>query len=63
MGQLNFVQRLQIENQKGCIRCIGKSYLGPAEIGSCSSRDLSRSNKHDTFWHVVLSEYFYVLVL
>ena len=37
------------------------SYLGPAEITSFSSLDLSRSNKHDTFWHVVSTGYFYVL--
>ena len=40
-----------------------KSYLGPAEIASFSSRDFSRSNKHDTFWHVVSTGYFYVLFL
>ena len=28
-----------------------KSYLGPAEIASFSSGDLSPSNKHDTSWH------------
>ena len=40
-----------------------KSYLGPAEIASFSNRDFSRSNKHDTFWHVVSTGYFYVLFL
>ena len=41
-----------------------KSYLGPAKIASFSSRDFSRSNKHDTFWHAVTTtEYFYVLFL
>ena len=37
------------------------SYLGPAKITSFSSLDLSRSNKHDAFWHVVSTGYFYVL--
>ena len=40
-----------------------KSYLGPAEIASFSSRNLSRSNKCDTFWHVVSTGYFCVLFL
>ena len=40
-----------------------RSYSGLAEIASFSSRDFSRSNKHDTFWHVVSVEYFYVLFL
>ena len=37
-----------------------KSYLGPAEIASFSSRNFSRSNKHETFWHVVSTGYFNV---
>ena len=40
-----------------------KSYLGPADIVSFSSRDLSRRNKHDTFWLVLLTGYFFVLFL
>ena len=40
-----------------------KSYLGEAEIASFASRDFSRSNKFDTFWHVVTTGYFYVLFL
>ena len=36
-----------------------KSYLVPAEIASFSNRDLSRRNKHDSFWHVVSTGYFY----
>ena len=39
------------------------SYLGAAEAASFSSRFFSRSNKHDTFWHVILPGYFYVLFL
>ena len=39
------------------------SYLGPADIVSFSSRDLSRRNKHDTFWLVLLTGYFFVLFL
>ena len=35
-----------------------KSFLGPAEISSISSPDLSQSNKHDTFLHVVSIGYF-----
>ena len=38
------------------------SYLGPAETASFSTRDLGRSNKHDTFWHVVWTGYFYILI-
>ena len=40
-----------------------KSYLGPAEIPFISSQDLSWSNKHITFWHVLLTRYFYILFL
>ena len=40
-----------------------KSFLGPAEITSLSSRDLSRCNKHDSFWLVVSIGYFYILFL
>ena len=40
-----------------------KSYLGPTEITTFSSRHLSRNNKHDTFWHVISTGYFYVLFL
>ena len=40
-----------------------KPYLGPAQIATFSSRDLSRSNKYDTFWHVVSTGYFYFLFL
>ena len=40
-----------------------ESYLVPAEIASISSRDLSQSNKHDTFWHVVSTGYFSILFL
>ena len=52
-----------------CLNCrwmrVGgrKFYLGRAEIGSFSSRDFSRRNKHDTFWHVVSTGYFCVLFL
>ena len=35
-----------------------KSYLGPAGIASFCNRDFSRSNTHDTFWHVVSTGYF-----
>ena len=38
-------------------------YLGLAEIASFSSRDLGRNNKHDTFWYVVSTGYFYSLFL
>ena len=40
-----------------------KSYFWPTKITSFSSLDSSRSNKHDTFWHVVLTRYFHVLIL
>ena len=40
-----------------------KSHLRPAEISSFSSRDLSRRNKHDSFWLVVSTGYFYILFL
>ena len=39
-----------------------KSYLEPAKIAFFSSRDLSRSNKHDSFWLVVLTGYLYIFV-
>ena len=37
-----------------------KSNLGPAEISSFSSRDLSWRNKHDSLWLVVSTGYFYI---
>ena len=40
-----------------------KFYLGPAEILSFSSQDLSPCNKHDSFWLVVSTGYFYILFL
>ena len=40
-----------------------KSYLGPAEIASFSSRDFSGCNKHDSFWLVASAGYFYILFL
>ena len=38
-------------------------YLGQSKIASFSSRNLSRNNKHDSFWLVVSTGYFYVLFL
>ena len=43
--------------------CGRKSYLGAAEIASFFSRDFSRVNEHNTFWHTVSTGYFYVLFL
>ena len=40
-----------------------KSYFGTAEIASFSSQDFRWSNRHNTFWHVVSTGYFYVLFL
>ena len=40
-----------------------KSYLGPAEPSCFSNLDLSRGNKHDSFWFVVSTGYFYILFL
>ena len=40
-----------------------KSYLGPVEIASFSSQDFRRSNKHDTFWDIASTGYFYLLFL
>ena len=40
-----------------------KSYLEAAEIASFSRRDFNPSNKHDTFWYVITTGYFYVLFL
>ena len=37
-------------------------YLGAAEITSFSSRDFSRNNKHDTFWHVLTTGYFQIFI-
>ena len=47
----------------GIVGWCRKSYLGPAEILSFSSRDLSRRNKHDSFWLAVSTGYFYILFL
>ena len=42
----------------------GKKFdLRPAEIASFSSRDLSWRNKHDLFWLVASTGYFYILFL
>ena len=40
-----------------------KFYLRPAKIASFSSRDLSRRNKHDSFWLALSTGYFYILFL
>ena len=40
-----------------------KSYLGPAEMASFSSQDLSRQNQHDSFWLVVSTGYLYISFL
>ena len=40
-----------------------KPYLDSAEIASFSSQDFIQSNKHDIFWHVVSTGYFYILFL
>ena len=40
-----------------------KSNLGPAEISSFPSRDLSGRNKHDLLWLVVSTGYFYISFL
>ena len=47
----------------GVVGMSRKSYLEPAEIASFSSRNFSRSNKHNIFWHVVSTGYFYDLFL
>ena len=48
---------------KGIVGWGGKSYSGAVEIASFSSQDLSQHNKHDSFWLVVSTGYFYVLFL
>ena len=45
------------------VRGVRKSYLEPAQIVSFSSQDFSWSNMHDTFQHVVMTAYFYVIFL
>ena len=50
-------------NHRWVVRWGRKSYLGPAEIASFPSRDLSWRNKHESFWHVVSTVYFYVFFL
>ena len=45
------------------VGCYRKFYIGSAEIASFSNRGFSQSNKYGTFWHVVSTEYFCVLVL
>ena len=40
-----------------------KSYLGPGEIESFSSRAFNWSKKNGTYWHVVLTTHFFVLFL
>ena len=48
---------------KGIVGWGRKSYSGAVEIASFSSQDLSQHNKHDSFWLVVSTGYFYVLFL
>ena len=43
-------------------RWVRNSYLRPTELASFSSQDFSQSNKHDTYWHVVPTENFYVVL-
>ena len=50
-------------NHRWVVRWGRKSYLGPAEIASFPIRDLSWHNKHESFWHVVSTGYFYVFFL
>ena len=40
-----------------------KSYLGPAEIRSLSSRDVSPCNQHELFWLVVSARCLHILFL
>ena len=48
---------------KGVVGWGRKFHLKPAKIAFFSSRDLSRRNKHDSFWLVVSTGYFYILFL
>ena len=43
------------------LQFLKKSFLGPGEIASFSGWDLSRHNKHDSFWLVALTGYLYIL--
>ena len=47
----------------GVMGCSRKTYLGLAEIASFFTQDFSWSNKHNTFWHVATTSYFYVFFL
>ena len=47
----------------GVVRWGRKSYVEADEIVSFSCWNFSRSNQHDTFWHVVSTGYFYLLFL
>ena len=40
-----------------------KTYWRAAEIATFSNRNLRRSNKHDSFWHIVSIGYFHILFL
>ena len=55
-----FFDSALIVNESGVVGWDRKSYSKPAEIAPFSSRDFSQSSKHDTFWHVVSTGYFYV---
>ena len=37
-----------------------KVFSGPAEISSFTSRDFRRRSKHDLFWLVLSTGYFYI---
>ena len=47
----------------GVVGLGGESCLDKVKIASFSNRDFSRINKHDTFWYVVSTGDFYVLIL
>ena len=49
-----------------CVKSCGlwqKVYLGPAQISSFSNRNFRRRNRHDLFWLVLSTGYFYILFL
>ena len=70
---VNFVWKTNEGEAKGIVSLIFLSFggawivngwgVGAAEPVSFSSREFSRNNKHDIFWHAVTTGYFNVLFL
>ena len=60
---INFCSLAVLQSSVGEGCCGKKTYWGTAEIATFSKQNLRRSNKHDSFWHIVSTGYFHILFL